>query len=449
MKKNKVFTVIIFLISFVLFLTSCKKEDSSELKLYTFSYESDNTCYVTGLKSDEEKLNLTIPSSIYKNNVKYTIIGINELAFAGCTNIDTVIIPETVTIIESQAFARCSNLKKVYLPSSLTTIDRYAFDACSSLINITLPESLTSIGYGAFRNCIKLKGINIPSNITEIKDEMFSGDYNLNYIRANVLTHISTSAFKACTGLKQVYLNQALTSSTIDENNTYLTDANINVSLNYENSDTLNNYYFVFDFSNNTCAFAGLKSFFGKKKITIPESVDFYGTNYKVNKIYDYALYNETLDSLELPDNITTLNSYCFAYSNIEKINLNKVIEVETYTFSNCVSLKSVSFSESTTSIGDYAFNYCTSLKKIELPLNLTKLNTGLFNQCTNLLSVTIYDSVKNIKSNVFTNCTNLTTINYTSTKENFDIISVDSTTSEEIKNVSIIYEYPVQTNED
>lgn len=449
MRKNRIFVLICFLLSFVLILTSCKKEDSSELNIYTFSFENDNKCYVTGLKKDNEKMDLKIPSKIYKNNVLYTVIGINELAFAGLTSIESVIIPDSVSVIESQAFARCSNLKKVKLSNTLTAIDRYAFDACTSLINITLPESLTTLGYGAFRNCIKLTSINIPTNITEIKDETFLGDYKLNYICANRLTHIYSNAFKSCTNLKQVFVNESLTSTIIDDNNTCFKDANINVSLNYENSEILNDYYFVYDFSNKTCAFAGFKSFFDNKKITIPDSVEFYGTNYQVNQIYDYALYNELIETINLHDNITKINSYAFSYSNIETLDINNVVEIETYAFSNCTNLKKITFSNTTKTLGDYAFNNCTCLKKIDLPFNLTNVNKGLFSGCTSLITVTIYEYAKYIKSNVFDSCTNLTTINYTSTSTDFANIDIDESTREQIKNISIIYEYPVQINED
>ncbi len=449
MNKNKLLVLSIIIFTFLLGLTSCKKEDSSELKLYSFSFENNNTCFVTGLKSEEENLDLVIPSKIYKNNIEYKVTGINELSFSGKTNINTVIIPDSITVIESQAFARCTGLKKVKLSNSLTSIDEYAFDGCTSLINIELPESLTNLGFGAFRKCSQLTSINIPSKITEIKNETFKGDSKLNYLRANVLTHIYSNAFNSCSSLKQIYVESDLSNTVIDDNNAYFSAASVSVGTTYEDSDILNENYFVFDFTSNTCAYAGKKSFFEMKKVSIPDTVDFYGKTYKVNQIYDYALYNEDIEKIELSDNIIKINRYAFSNSNLKSINFKNVVQIEMYAFSNCNVLKTVEFSESTTTIGDYAFLNCSSLKNVELPVNLTQINQGLFSGCTSLLNITIFDNVKTIQAYVFADCTNLSTINCTFSKETYDTISIDSTTKEEIKNVSYIFDYQINTTTD
>ena len=52
----------------------------------------------------------------------------------------TVVIPETVTYNG-----------KTY---SVTSIGYSAFAYCSSLTSVTIPNSVTSIGNGAFKNCI-------------------------------------------------------------------------------------------------------------------------------------------------------------------------------------------------------------------------------------------------------------------------------------------------------
>lgn len=57
-----------------------------------------------------------------------TLKEINENAFMGCTDLETVTIKDGLTKIGSGAFYDCSNLKKIYLPKSLTNIGKYAFD---------------------------------------------------------------------------------------------------------------------------------------------------------------------------------------------------------------------------------------------------------------------------------------------------------------------------------
>jgi hypothetical protein len=54
------------------------------------------------------------------------------------------------------AFAACSALKRVDLPDGLTTIDHYVFSSCGSLESISIPSSVTSIGDYAFFDCYSL-----------------------------------------------------------------------------------------------------------------------------------------------------------------------------------------------------------------------------------------------------------------------------------------------------
>ena len=79
------------------------------------------------------------PWAQYKDQIKsiqkdsrsqYTTIG--DCAFAGCKNLTSVDLPNTVTKISRSAFYNCSGLTSVTIPNSVTSIGNYAFfDFCN------------------------------------------------------------------------------------------------------------------------------------------------------------------------------------------------------------------------------------------------------------------------------------------------------------------------------
>ena len=124
----------------------------------------------------------------YKNLVSSTIIlqsgltSILSTAFKDCTNLISIKIPDTVTIIDDGAFWSCTNLTNVSIPENVTRIGTYAFSGCTSLTNIELPSGLTSIGEYAFQSCTSLTSIEIPIGITDIYSNTFGYCPKLKYI---------------------------------------------------------------------------------------------------------------------------------------------------------------------------------------------------------------------------------------------------------------------------
>ena len=55
-----------------------------------------------------------------------------------------------------------SSLESLTIPNSVTVIGKYAFEGCSSLKSLTIPHSVTNIGDSAFEGCSSLKSLMIP-----------------------------------------------------------------------------------------------------------------------------------------------------------------------------------------------------------------------------------------------------------------------------------------------
>ena len=74
---------------------------------------------------------------------------IRENAFAYCTELQQVFIPETVTEIGFNAFGGCTALQTVDLPAGLEHIGQSAFEA-HAMASASVPASVGEIGYHAF-----------------------------------------------------------------------------------------------------------------------------------------------------------------------------------------------------------------------------------------------------------------------------------------------------------
>ena len=127
-----------------------------------------------------------IPNSVTK---------IGSSAFSGCTSLTSIEIPRSVTEIEWGAFNKfigikkfvvdkdnpnyCSlngvlyskdmsillqapcNIESLLIPSSVTEISWWAFSDCTSLTSIEIPDSVTKIGYHAFSDCTSLTELHL------------------------------------------------------------------------------------------------------------------------------------------------------------------------------------------------------------------------------------------------------------------------------------------------
>lgn len=94
-------------------------------------------------------LNSTIPSSV---------TSIAKDAYCG-RDIESIVIPSSVTNIGSAAFWQCKKLKSVIIPSGVTVIESQTFASCEKLTTITIPNSVTEIGSNALSYSSSLESI--------------------------------------------------------------------------------------------------------------------------------------------------------------------------------------------------------------------------------------------------------------------------------------------------
>jgi len=358
----------------------------------------------------------------------YRVTKIGEAAFAGCTGLTEVIIPNSVISISSGAFDGCVGLESIkvkeynikyfssnncvierltnrlilgcqksIIPNSVREIGDYAFSGCTDLTKIKIPNSVKKIGNYAFFGCTDLTKIEIPNSVNKIGDYAFSGCTDLTeIIIPKSVEEIGVSAFSDCTSLKKIMLSASvatiewatfkgcvgLESIVVDENNTkYYSSGNCLIK---KDTNTL---------------------ILGCKKSIIPNSVKTIGEN---------AFRGCTgLTEITIPDSVISIKNYAFAEcTGLLKTTLsNSLNTIGENAFRGCTRLKEITIPNSVTSINNYAFAECTGLLKTTLSNSLNTIGENAFRGCTVLKEITIPNSVENIGEWAFENCTGLTEI--------------------------------------
>ena len=195
--------------------------------------ECEAFAYCTNLTS------VTIPNSV---------TNIGDDTFFGCTSLTDITIPHSVTSIGSDPFGNCENLAEIKVVSDnsnyvsvsgvlynkdktliicypagkkdktyniidgVTSIDRGTFGGCESLTSVTIPDSVTSIGHSAFNGCTNLTYMIIPDSVTSIGYWVFMGCTNLKRITMpDSLTSIGRMDFYYCTSLTNVTIPDGVT----------------------------------------------------------------------------------------------------------------------------------------------------------------------------------------------------------------------------------------------
>lgn len=185
----------------------------------------DNTVIIKGYLGDDT--HLVLPGTIEGKKV----VTIGENAFWQ-SNIQSIVLPDNVTLIEEYAFGHCEDLTSVQLSGRLKTIEKYAFYECTALQKIEIPASVTSLR--GFAGCPNLSEVIIADGVTKIETDAFRGCTALTKIEIPASV-TSLSGFADCTNLSEVKLSAGISQIEIFafENCTALTKIEIPDSVTY------------------------------------------------------------------------------------------------------------------------------------------------------------------------------------------------------------------------
>lgn len=297
-----------------------------------YSVNSDNTSVTVTTPAEGKTYSgdITIPGSVANNGVTYSVTAIGDDAFQDCTELTSVVMPNSVTSIGEYAFDYCRKLKSVVMPNSVTSIGDGAFLYCSALTSVSLPENLTFIGNMCFQWCFKLKDVDIPASVTKIGDAAFDGCSLTKVVIPNSVTEIGDYSFRSCDKLTDVTIGNSVT--TIGEgafqNCSNLPRVTIPKSVTYLDLQ----------------AFSDCNSL---KSLTWNAKECIIGTDW---------LHNVQLTELIIGDEVERIPAYWMEYQS---------------------SLTSLVIPASVTWIGEYAFEDCYGLTRIDAYPDPAKVTMG------------------------------------------------------------------------
>lgn len=243
------------------------------------------------------------------------------------SDVESVVIPACVRIIEDDAFSQCSKLKKVTFASGskLERVGVCAF-AQSGIEVFTAPESLLELGRGAFRGCERLRRVELAEGLATLGAEAFSGCKVLGKVVFPAsLREVGDSAFAGCGRLRSVVLNEGL--EKIDE-----------------------------------CAFQST----ALSKISIPGSV---------GELRGTFIYCKSLKSVQLVSGLRTIGENCFRGSGLRRITIPaSVSEIGDSAFEGCRDLRVVEFAPGSElkQVGPLAFRGTQVSKQTVFPAGAT-----------------------------------------------------------------------------
>lgn len=293
-------------------------------------------------------------------------------AFAGCTELEGVAIPESVTHIGADAFSGCTSLTDVSLPQSIVSIGEDAFENTGFA---NTPENWQYDAYLVLDGCL-LAGpesgdtMAVPPDIRIVADGVFAQNPTAELFGLiSDVESLGTHPFLGCTGLREIQIEPTL-------QRYYIADGAL---IDRESGELL-------------CYPAASD----RTSYTVPEGV---------RRIADGAFQNATaLQELVLPESLEQIGDMAFyGCTSLRTVKMPASLEsLGALAFAGCTSLVSITLPEGLMSIGMRAFFECASLTQVVLPEGLQIIGDGTFLNCTSLASVSFPEGLLSIEPMAF-----------------------------------------------
>lgn len=375
-----------------------------EIDFYNMQYDKTNKRLLGGYIDDEKAIHYEV-----RRGTKV----ICEEAFE-YSQIENVMLPESIRKIGSKSFYSCERLKFIDLPSKLLRIGNEAFAFCKSVENVVIPSTVVEIGNMCFYKCSGIKSFKIDQNnanfifengiiytknmkkLVSVVETMIAKDI----VVPEGVVEIMQGAFKKCDSLNTVHLPGSL--------------------------EIIGNSAFEGCVKLDTINLPGSTKFIGDKcfkhtkinTLSIPKNVKHIGTGafsacYELEKIEIlrhnpvFASKNGVLYDMKM----NCLLNYPAGKRDKEYVIDKNTTKIEESAFESCMYLEKVVIPEGITEVKKKTFRNCRVLKRVILPMGLKVIEGHAFESCCGLGNLRLPENIEEISTFAFGYCRNLRAI--------------------------------------
>lgn len=335
----------------------------------------------TGLQTENADVtDLVIPSTVRYNGVTYAVVALYDNRY-NQNKVRTLTLPRTLRHINDNGLSDYRAITDLEIPANVERMGNYIVYNCPQLqrikVNAEVPPTLGSLGDDSYYEdgyrAYRYLRIVIPRESFHAY-RLVSGwntDYNV-LIGGDEGVTVSTGKI-AAGDLGHVVIEEA----------GYLQEVNKLIIEGELNSD---------DWSK-------IKQMTNLTELDLSKAL--------IDEIPSNAFSGRwAIDKVLLPPTLKKIGTYAFERTSLTSVNIPDNVEtIEEYAFSRAKQLQEMHLPDSLTSLGSYAFEYCRSLRTVKIPTKLKEIPSNTFNGCKSLQSVELHDSITSIGYEAFGYC--------------------------------------------
>lgn len=342
---------------------------------------------------------------IKKVVVKEGVESISSFAFVGCTNLEEVSLPGTLTHIDPGAFAYCKSLTTINLPENLTTVGKRAFLQCAKLKTVTMGEQVTTLGKEAFVDCSALTDIHLSENLTKIDTCAFAYCKTLkSIVLPEAMKTVRAALFRGCTGLTAVTFGSQVTNM---ENRVFQNCIALSTITLPEQVEKISDGLFSGCTSLESVHLGANVRSIGSDAFAQCSALVTFPFTDKMTTIGSQAFMGAGLKSVHLLPSMTSIGANVFTESALQSVVIETKIVGGTW-FADAQALTDVTLTDKVERINNEAFLGHRNIRRIVIPPSVKRIGNGAFMCCPNLEEVTFHEGLERIEPEAFRQCTSL-----------------------------------------